>query len=82
MHSWNVPAGIPGGWTGSLRSSDRKCVLREGGERERRGRCFLLVLPTCFDALLILGPLHTHHAHVPVCKCCWSHPPVLIADCY
>lgn len=29
VHSWNVPAGIPGDWTGSLRSSDRKLALME-----------------------------------------------------
>lgn len=47
MHSWNVPAGIPGGWTGSLRSSDRKCVLREGGEREK-GEMFPVGSPHMF----------------------------------
>lgn len=38
MHSWNVPAGIPGDWTGSQRSSDRKCALGEGRLRVERER--------------------------------------------
>lgn len=65
MHSWNVPAGIPGGWTGSLRSSDRKCVLREGGEREREGgdvSCWFSphVLTPCSFWVLFTPTMHTY----------------------
>lgn len=33
----NVPPGIPTGWTGSRRSSHRKCVQRKAEERNGSG---------------------------------------------